>query len=73
MSIAATSNPDAPASTKLSGWMHSNLRHSLLYVLIGVVCVGALLRLANLNASARTPDERNYTHQATLVLSSIPN
>jgi hypothetical protein len=68
MSIADTSNPDAPPSTALLGWMHSNSRRSLLYLLIGVVCVGALLRLANLNASARTPDERNYTRQAALVL-----
>jgi hypothetical protein len=59
---------NAPVSTTWLGWMYSNSRRSLLYVLIGVVCVGALLRLANLNAPAHTPDERNYTRQAALVL-----
>ena len=68
MSVADTSTPDAPASTTLLGWMYSNSRRSLLYVIIGVVCVGALLRLVNLNAPARTPDEQNYTRQAALVL-----
>jgi hypothetical protein len=48
--------------------IHLYSRRLLLYVLIGIICAGALLRLANLNAPVHSPDERNYTRQAALVL-----
>jgi len=51
-------------------WMRfrGGSRQLLLFALVGMVCVGALLRVLSLNSPRRSPDEGNYTYQAGLVL-----
>jgi hypothetical protein len=48
--------------------LRAHSRRVLLVALLGVICMGGILRLINLDAGTRSPDERNYTHQGGLVL-----
>lgn len=46
-------------------WLPS--RRALLWLLVGVLCVGAVLRLLDVGNPVRSPDEWNYARQARLI------
>ena len=46
-------------------WLPS--RRALWWVLVGALCVGAVLRLLDAGSSVRSPDEWNYARQARLI------
>jgi hypothetical protein len=55
------------AGERVSGALWLPSRRALWFVLVGVLCVGAVLRLMDVGSSAKSPDEWNYARQARLI------